>query len=136
MKIAIFWEERFGNNNFRNLEIDKNLSPIAKFAEENGIENTISYDLLADRPDKDEFVVLCFLTPSVFTFLEYLKMFWKYRENKKYLFLFEPPVVAPLSYLKIFHVFFDRIYTWNDELTDNKKYFKFIWPQSRSSFLP
>ena len=27
-KIAIFWDQRFENNNFYNLEIDKNLKPL------------------------------------------------------------------------------------------------------------
>lgn len=130
MKIAIFWEKRFEDNNFYNLNIDKNLSPFAEIVQINGSENTISVDLLESRINKDEFVIFCFLTLSIFSICEYLKLFWKYPKNKKYLFLFEPRVVAPIIYWKIIHIFFNKIYTWDDSLVDNKKYFKFIWPQS------
>lgn len=135
MKIAIFWEKRFNDNKFLDLSIDQNLSPFVELAKANGMENTISSDLLATRSDRDEFIIFCFLTFSLFNIWEYIKMLWKYPKNKKYLFLFEPPVVAPLLYLRIFHVFFERIYTWNDTLVDGKRYYKFIWPQSRNSFL-
>lgn len=133
MKIALLWDKRFHNNKFLDLSIDKNLSPFVELAKVNGIKNTISSDILEDRSDEEDFVFLCFLTPSIFTFLEYVKIFWKYPKNQKYLFLFEPKVVAPLSYWSLFHIFFDKIYTWDDSMVDNKKYFKFIWPQSHNS---
>ena len=37
----------------------------------------------------------------------------------------------PLSYSTLVHIFFDRVYTWNDALVDNQKYWKYLWPQSR-----
>lgn len=52
------------------------------------------------------------------------------KKNKKNLFCFEPPIVAPQNYFKFLHIFFDKIFTWNDDWVDNKKYFKFYWPQS------
>ncbi|MBI2599776.1 hypothetical protein HYW43_02540 [Candidatus Daviesbacteria bacterium] len=42
----------------------------------------------------------------------------------------EPPFIIPFNYMKIFHPFFLKIYTWNDRLVDNKKYFKFCLPKS------
>lgn len=134
MKIAIFWDKRFDDNKFLDCNIDQNLSPFVELAQVNGIENTISYNLLEAREDREDFVIFCFLTFSIFSIREYIQMLWKYPKNKKYLFLFEPPVVAPLSYIKIVHLFFTRIYTWNDDLVDEKKYFKYIWPQSCNSF--
>ena len=134
MKIAILWDKRFNNNHFLDLNIDLNLSPFVELAKENGIENTISSDLLEMREDRDEFIIFCFLTFSIFNIYEYIKMLWKYPKNRRYLYLFEPPVVAPMGYFRTIHLFFTRIYTWNDSLVDNKKYFKFIWPQSWSSF--
>jgi len=131
-KIAIFWEKMFRNNNFYNLDIDKNLSPILEFAKNNGLWNTISSDLLDKKNDNQDYIILCFLTFWLFTITEYIRLFKSYPKNKRYLFLFEPRVVAPLSYSKIVHQFFDRVYTWNDDLVDNKKYFKFIWPQSEN----
>lgn len=42
----------------------------------------------------------------------------------------EPPIVNPFNYMKVFSIFFTKIYTWNDELVDNKKYFKITLPKS------
>ncbi len=139
MKIAIFWDKRFNNNKFLNLNIDQNLSPFIELAKDNDFDNTISSDLLEARQDRNEFIIFCFLTFSIFHIWEYIKMLCKYPKNKKYIFLFEPPVVAPMAYYRLFHLFFNRVYTWNDNLVDNKKYFKFIWPQSYNSlqeFIP
>lgn len=125
-KIAIFWDERFENNNFRNLEIGKVMNPFLELAKINGFENTISSDLLELREDRNEFLIISFLTLSPFNMIRYCKMLWQYRKNKKYFILYEPKVVALFNYSKILHVFFDKVYTWKDDLVDNKKYFKFI----------
>lgn len=129
-KIAIFWEKRFQNNNFMNLNLDKNLSPYLELAKYNGLENTISIDLLNNRIDKDNYIILCFLQLSISTFFQYLHFLYKYWNHKKFLFIYEPHVVSPLNYNSIFHLFFDRIYTWNDHLVDAKWYFKFLYPSS------
>ena len=51
-------------------------------------------------------------------------------ERKKNILLcYEPPIVNPFNYMKIFHHFFIKIYTCIDELVDNKKYFKFRFPK-------
>lgn len=54
--------------------------------------------------------------------------------NKKrnILFCLESPLVNPFNQIKLFHTFFKIVYTWNDDLVDNKKYFKVYIPQ----FLP
>lgn len=44
-------------------------------------------------------------------------------------FIFEPVVAQPWIYDKKMHALFDRIYTLEDDLVDNKKYFKFFYPQ-------
>ena len=46
-------------------------------------------------------------------------------QKKNILFMPEPPLVNPFNYMKIFHHLFSKIYTWNDSLVDNKKYFKY-----------
>lgn len=46
--------------------------------------------------------------------------------KKNILFMPEPPLVNPFNYMKIFHYFFSKIYTWNDSLVDNIKYFKYF----------
>lgn len=58
---------------------------------------------------------------------------WKaiFSERKKNILLCtEPPIVNPFNYMKTFHLFFKKVYTWNDDLVDNKKYFKFRFPKS------
>ena len=42
----------------------------------------------------------------------------------KYLFLFESEVIKPKGWRKPLQENFDKIFTWNDELVDNKTYFK------------
>jgi len=49
--------------------------------------------------------------------------------QEKILLCFEPPTVIPYNYMKIFHLFFTKIYTWNDDLIDSKKYFKIRLPK-------
>ena len=41
----------------------------------------------------------------------------------------EPETVCPQSYDIHYHQYFDDILTWDDDLVDNKKYYKFQYPQ-------
>lgn len=50
--------------------------------------------------------------------------------EKSILFMFEPPIINPFNYMKIFQGFFKKIYTWNDELVDNKRFLKFFLPKT------
>ncbi len=54
--------------------------------------------------------------------------------KKNILIANEPPIVVPFNYIKIFSYFFTKIYTWNDNLVDNKKYFKIHLPQYSLGF--
>ncbi len=54
-----------------------------------------------------------------------------YPYENRILFLWEPESVWPSDYDKSYHEFFSKIYTWQDDLIDNKKYFKFYDPQPR-----
>ena len=49
--------------------------------------------------------------------------------NRRILLLLEPPVVSPKSYEARYHKFFGKILTWDDDLVDNKKYYKIYYPQ-------
>ena len=133
MKYSFFWEERFNNNNYANTAIDPNLSPFKEFLILNGEENTASFDIFECDKHKNpnNNIILCFLTLNIFTLRKYVSFLWKYRKYKKFLFLMEPSVVAPLSYNTLIHIFFDRVYTWDDALVDNKNYWKYLWPQSK-----
>ena len=44
--------------------------------------------------------------------------------NKSYVILMESPLVSLSNLDKSTHVFFKKIFTWNDDLVDNVKYFK------------
>ncbi|MGY3802541.1 glycosyltransferase family 10 domain-containing protein [Pigmentibacter ruber] len=44
--------------------------------------------------------------------------------KKSFLYLSEYKVVKPENYNFSFHKYFNKIFTWNDDLVDNKKYFK------------
>ncbi|MBQ8200053.1 MAG: hypothetical protein IJZ76_11610 [Lachnospiraceae bacterium] len=52
------------------------------------------------------------------------------KENR-ILLIMEPPVVANRSYEKLFHKYFGKILTWNDELVDGKIYHKIFYPQPK-----
>lgn len=58
--------------------------------------------------------------------------------KKKVLFMWEPPVVQKNLYTDRFTSQFKRVYTWDDDLVDNKKFFKFYYPvlQSMRTSLP
>lgn len=66
--------------------------------------------------------------PFPSNFLVWRAMFLDRKKN--ILICIEPPMVNPFSYMKIFHTFFLKVYTWNDEFVDNKKYFKILLPKS------
>lgn len=53
----------------------------------------------------------------------------KHKNIKKVLVIQEPPVIRPISYIKNYHSLFSKIMTWNDDIVDNKKYYKFYYPQ-------
>ena len=49
-------------------------------------------------------------------------------KDKATLFLWEGKSVKPYNYTKKLHDKFSKIFTWNDDLVDNKKFFKFYFP--------
>lgn len=53
-------------------------------------------------------------------------------KEKLVLVLWEPPVVEPEGYTKEMLDHFDLVFTWNDDLVDNQKFFKFFWPDMRA----
>ncbi len=50
--------------------------------------------------------------------------------KKNILICTEPPIVIPFNYMRIFYFFFRKVYTWNEQLVDNKKVFKIRLPKS------
>ncbi len=63
----------------------------------------------------------------VWTFPAWKKIFSN--KNSNILLCQEPPTVIPFNYMKVFHIFFSKVYTWNDDLVDNRKYFKMRLPR-------
>lgn len=56
----------------------------------------------------------------------------RFPKEKLILFLWEPPSVIYENFDLQYHDLFSKVYTWNDALVDNKKYFKFYYPVCRS----
>lgn len=59
-----------------------------------------------------------------------LKLWLRIIKNsrKSILFIVEPPIVNPFNHMKLFHLFFSKVYTWNEDFVDNRKYFKYYIP--------
>lgn len=57
-----------------------------------------------------------------------LRFLKKYPSEKLILFLWEPPSVSKNDYQEAKHKIFSKVYTWNDDLVDNQKYFKIHYP--------
>lgn len=51
-------------------------------------------------------------------------------KQKNILLCSEPPMVLPSNYMRFLHSFFIKVYTWNENWVDNKKYFKLRLPVS------
>lgn len=83
------------------------------FIQTNSIENLYNFEFL-------------FVFDASHIHLEHLNA---YPKNKRVLFLWEPPTVSPYSYNTVVHDYFCVIFTWNDSLVDNKRYFHFNNPQ-------
>lgn len=86
-----------------------------------------TYDIPTKKPSfRNVHIDLPYPIPSNFHI-------WKiiFSERRKNILLcYEPPMVNPFDYMKIFHPFFTKVYTWNDDLVDNKKYFKIRLPKT------
>lgn len=52
----------------------------------------------------------------------------KLPKEKLVLFMWEPEIRLRKMYYPKLHDCFSKVYTWNDDLVDNKKYFKFYYP--------
>ncbi len=64
-------------------------------------------------------------------FLDQLPYLERFPKEKLILFLWEPPSVIPENYNVENHRIFSKVFTWNDALVDNTKYFKFFYPVQR-----
>ena len=49
--------------------------------------------------------------------------------EKRILIMMEPPIISPSTYNQKHHKLFHKILTWNDDLVDEKKYFRLCYAQ-------
>ena len=78
----------------------------------------------------DAYRIICCEVP-----LSALRALKRYPQEKLILFLFEPPTAKPFNYEKRYHDIFSRVYTWKDDLVDNRRYFKFFDPTPSLDFV-
>ena len=50
--------------------------------------------------------------------------------KKMFLLLMESEVIRPSNYRRSHHQYFEKVFTWKDDLVDGKKYIKYCWPQN------
>ena len=80
-------------------------------------------------------VVVCFNIPDPHS-RQWKELLHLVKKRKQIVtFIFEPVTVNPWIYDKKRDAIFDRIYTLEDDLIDNKKYFKFFYPQPELSMV-
>jgi len=60
---------------------------------------------------------------------QYFKKLIKEKFENLYLLIWENETIKPNNWKKENYQYFKRLYTWNDEIVDNKKIFKFFVPQ-------
>ena len=120
-------DKRLLNNGIFNVNIDVNLSVFKKLKDFLALQgiNLNTIDVISPQVAN---LIIYFDLPypnnlkSWFNIIKYKK--------KSILFVYEPPMVNPFNYIKLFHKFFKRIFVWSDDSVDNKKYFKFHIQQS------
>ncbi len=61
---------------------------------------------------------------------ENYKSLFNYPKENVLLFSFEGQITHPLSHDPKYHGCYSKIFTWNDDLVDNKRYFKTLFPFS------
>lgn len=61
-----------------------------------------------------------------------LRRIKKLPKNKLVLFVWEPPCIMPYNHDKKYLKHFSKVFTFRDDLIDNKKYFKFHYPRAKA----
>lgn len=118
------WIELFAQGN-PIFDRDNGLAPLLKLREELSKKgyNLVQANTLENLEDPE--LIICFEVPDQ----KELEHLFKYPYEKRILMLWEPPCVMYENFNTEIHKHFSRIYTWNDDLVDNKKYYKFYYPR-------
>jgi len=98
------------------------LSRVWKTLQEKNV-NLYATDLKNEKDDLNLRYVIVWNKPGCGS----KELFKKFTPKKLLLFMWEPPTVIKYSSEYLSH--FKRVYTWNDDLVDNKKFFKFYYPE-------
>lgn len=108
-----FHKNLFGNDK-------KGFFNLANIIEKKGYKviATTSYSDLKDA----KYIVIFDIHPKK------IRKIAKLPKDKLILFIWEPPVVISQNYQKKYQKYFKKIFTFNDDLIDNKKFFKFYYP--------
>ena len=51
-------------------------------------------------------------------------------KKRMFLLLMESEIIRSSNYTQSHHKYFEKIFTWKDDIVDNKKYIKYNWPQN------
>ncbi len=81
-----------------------------------------TYDYLGKSSDT-QYKLLFFDVPR-----EHDSFLKSHSDVEKYLVIFESEPIYGVPWDKTLHVNFKKVFTWDDSWVDNKKYFKFYWP--------
>lgn len=125
-KASIVVSDFYKNNNFFNLEdtkYNRDNSLYAMYVLKNTLALSYNIELNThdiNHPNESEFVLYVDIEERLPT---------KKEKEKSFLIIFESEVINKKSWNKAYHSLFSKIFTWNDDLIDNIKYFKINFPQ-------
>lgn len=124
--IQISNDARLKNNRIFDASIDPNLSVFSKLK-----AFLLSHGINLDTPDlrgnKETERAIYLNIPYPWNIGDWKKIVLC---KNNILLAVEPEMINPFNYSGFLHIFFSKIYTWNTELADNKKYFVYNIAQS------
>lgn len=94
----------------------------------------LPYDLSYSPSLKNASIVICKNYPAWIP--NWQQKIRNARPAKTYMIMFEPPTVLPEMYSQYMFSLFDKVFTWDDNLVDNKKFIKFYYPEMTSMHEP
>lgn len=117
-----WWGPLFDLNNIVNCDDHRQPTVQLKQALEAQGFQVFHVSFLENLPD-----LYCLLTFDV-PVAQQMEHLLKYSFERRLLFLWEPPSVISKNFDITYHQLFPYVYTWHDQLVDNKKYYKFYYP--------
>ena len=81
-----------------------------------------TYDYFNENCDEYYSLILFYIPKNVESLLKY------HKNIDKFLVIFESEVLSSVNWNRDMHRNFKKIFTWNDDFVDGKKYIKYYWP--------